>query len=218
MPRPVALLLCSALAAAPLHGQAALAAAARFGSNGLGVEGNARFGTIGLRAGANFFSWSFRHRASSVSFNAELDFKGKSAILDFYPGGGAFHLSGGVTTAPVEVDGTGRPNFGGSYIFNGRQYPTAAVGTVVGHAEWPDLMPYVGLGLGGPGKGKNPVGLILDLGVAIGTPSFTMSASGATPGSQLEADVAAERDEIQAELDKWGKVYPVVALGIIVRF
>lgn len=205
------------LGTAALPAQSA-AVGTRFGTTGLSVEAAARLNPkVAVRGGISFFSWTFRHRASSVSFTADLDFKAKYGVLDFYPTGGSFHLSGGVTTAPVEVDGVGRPNFGGSYIFNGRQYPTAAVGDVAGHAAWPDLSPYVGLGWGGAGRGET-IGLTFDIGVAIGTPTFTMSAENATPGSQLEADVNAERDEIQAELDKYAKVYPMISMGLVVRF
>jgi hypothetical protein len=34
----------------------------------------------------------------------------------------------------------------------------------------------------------------------------------------LQQDVDAEAAEIQDELDKYAKVYPVVSLGVIVRF
>jgi hypothetical protein len=211
------LLATLATAVTPLAAQSA-AVGARFGTTGLSVEAAARFNPkLAVRGGVSFFSWSFRHRASSVSFTADLDFKAKYGVLDFYPGGGSFHLSGGVTTAPVEITGVGRPNFGGSYIFNGRQYNAAAVGDVAGAATWPDLSPYLGLGWGGAGPGET-VGLTFDIGVAIGKPTFVMSAENATAGSQLEADVNAERDEIQAELDKYAKVYPMISMGIVVRF
>lgn len=218
MPRTLALVAALAALSAPLTAQTAASAAARFGTLGIGVEGAVRSGHVGLRAGINFFSWTFRHRASSVAFTADADFTGKSAVLDFYPSRtGKFHVSGGMMTTPIEVNGVGKPNLGGSYIFNGRAYPSATVGTVSGRAVWPDLLPYFGIGLGGPGRG-DPVALILDLGVAIGKPEFAMSASGATEGSQLQQDVDAEAAEIQAELDKYAKVYPVLSLGVIVRF
>ena len=202
----------------PVSAQVDASAAARFGTLGVGVEAAVRSGHVGARAGINFFSWTFRHRASSVAFTADLDFQGKSAVLDYYPSRtGKFHLSGGVMTAPIEVTGVGKPNFGGSYILNGRQYTAATVGNVLGEAVWPDLMPYFGLGFGGPGRG-DPVALIFDLGVGIGKPKFTMSASNATEGSQLQQDVDAETAEIQDELDKYAKVYPVISLGVIVRF
>lgn len=213
----VATALLSSLQA-PLAAQVDLSAAARFGTLGIGVEGAIRSGHIGARAGINFFEWTFRHRASSVSFNAKLDFQGKSALLDYYPSRtGTFHLSGGVMTTPVEVTGVGKPNLGGTYVFNGRSYHASTVGTVTADAIWPDLLPYFGLGLGGPGRG-DPVALIFDLGVAVGKPTFSMSASGAEGNAQLQQDVVAETAEIQDDLDRYAKVYPVVSLGVIVRF
>ena len=218
MPRTLALAAALTTLAMPAMAQTDASAAARFGTLGVGVEGAVRSGKIGARAGINFFSWTFRHRASSVSFTADLDFVGKSAVLDYYPSkAGKFHVSGGVMTAPVEVTGVGRPNFGGSYVFNGQQYPAATVGDVRGEALWPDLLPYFGIGLGGPGRG-DPVALIFDLGVAVGKPTFSMSASGAEGNAQLQQDVDAEAAKIQADLDKYAKVYPVLSLGVIVRF
>lgn len=218
MSRSLALAAALVALSAPLDAQTNASVAARFGTLGIGVEGAVRSGHIGVRGGINFFEWTFRHRASSVGFNAKLDFQGKSAVLDYYPSRtGKFHLSGGVMTTPVEVTGVGKPNFGGSYIFNGRSYTAATVGVVTANAVWPDMLPYFGIGLGGPGRG-DPVALIFDLGVAVGKPTFGMSATGAEGNTQLEQDVAAEAAEIQAELDKYAKVYPVISLGVIVRF
>lgn len=218
MPRSFAFAAMLVTMCAPLAAQTNASAAARFGTLGFGVEGSVRSGSFGLRAGVNFFSWTFRHRASSVSFTADLDFQGKSAVLDLYPSKtGKLHFSAGVMSAPIEVNGVGKPNFGGTYVFNGRSYSEAAVGDVVGQALWPDLLPYVGFGLGGPGRG-DPVALVFDIGVAFGKPDFTMSATGAEGNAQLQADVDAEIAEIQSEIDKYGKVYPVISLGVIVRF
>jgi hypothetical protein len=215
------LLLATALVAvaSPLAAQTNASVAARFGTLGIGVEGAVRSGHIGARAGINFLDWTFRYRASSVSFNAKLEFQGKSAVLDYYPSTtGKFHLSGGVMTTPVEVTGVGKPNIlSGNYVFNGRTYPAATVGVVNADAVWPDMLPYFGIGFGGPGRG-DPVALIFDLGVAVGKPTFSMSASGSQGNAQLEQDVAAEAAEIQDELDTYAKVYPVLSLGVIVRF
>jgi hypothetical protein len=218
MPRTLALAAALVTLSAPLAAQTNASVAARFGTLGIGVEGAVRSGHIGARAGINFFEWTFRYRASSVSFNAKLDFQGKSALLDYYPSKtGKLHLSGGVMTTPVEVTGVGKPNLGGSYIFNGQSYPAATVGVVTADAIWPDMLPYFGLGFGGPGGG-DPVALIFDIGVAIGKPTFSMSASGAEGNPQLQQNVEAETAEIQADLDRYAKVYPVLSLGVIVRF
>src|SRR5690606_36437991 len=212
MPRRLTLAVAlTTVVAMPLAARTHASAAARFGTLGIGVEGSVRSGHLGVRAGINYFSWTFRHRASSVSFNAQADFRSKRAVLDLYPSKtGKFHLSGGVMTAPADVVGLGKHNrLSGNYVINGRTYTAASVGNVLGEAVWPDLMPYFGLGFGGPGRG-DPVALIFDLGVGVGKPAFTMSASNASEGSQLQQDVAAEAAEIQADLDKYAKVYPAI--------
>lgn len=216
MLRPT-VLIASALVAVPASSSAQFAISARAGTLGLGLEASALVTpNLGLRAGGNFFSYSFTKTESDVTFDADLDFKAVTALVDLYPSsGGSFHFTGGVTTAPARVDGRGQPT-DGTYTFNDQEYTAAEVGTVLGTAEWPDLMPYAGIGWGTAAKG-GAVGFVFDLGVAIGKPTINLSASSAVPGSTLEQDVEAEEAEIQREVNKYAKVYPVIQLGLIIR-
>lgn len=224
MPRQPLLLaavLALALALAPtvpVAGQASVSVAGRFGTAGPGLEANLRTGHLGVRGGVNFFSWTYKQRLSSVSFETELKFVGKSAVLDFYPSaGGSFHLSGGVMTAPIEATGRGRPSLNHMFLIGQHGYTTNDVGELYGFAEWPDAMPYAGLGWSGS-TGGDRFNVLFDIGAAFGGPDFTLSATHATAGSPLAADIAIEQAEIQHELDKYAKVYPVVSLGFSVRF
>jgi len=56
-----------------------------------------------------------------------------------------------------------------------------------------------------------------DVGAVFGGPEFALTATGATSGSTLEADVMAERATIQDKLDRYAKIYPIVSLGFAVR-
>lgn len=216
MPRP-AFLAALALAAAPAPASAQFALAARAGTLGIGVEASALvMPNIGVRAGANFFSYSFTRTESDVTFDADLDFKAVTAMVDLYPSArGTFHFTGGITTAPASVDGRGQPT-DGTYTFNGQEYTAEEVGVVVGTAEWPDLMPYAGIGWGTAARGGT-IGFAFDLGVAIGKPTIELSATSAVPGSTLEQDVEAEQADIQREVNRYAKVYPVISVGLIVR-
>lgn len=216
MPR---LLLLAALAhaAAPAPASAQFALAGRAGTLGIGIEASALVTPhLGLRAGANFFSYSFTRTESDVTFDADLDFRAITALVDLYPSAqGSFHLTGGITTAPARVDGRGQPT-DGSYTFNGQEYTAQEVGMVLGTAEWPDLMPYAGIGWGTAARG-GAVGFAFDLGVAIGKPTIELSATSAVPGSTLAQDVEAEQADIQREVNRYAKVYPVISVGVVVR-
>jgi hypothetical protein len=208
-----------ALSAAPLAAQADLSVAVRGGTLGVGLEA-AKLVTANLavRGGVHRFSGSLSRTESDVAFDVEYAFRSWHAVVDFFPSGrGSFHLTGGVIAAPVELDGTGQPT-DGSYTFNGREYTAAEVGTVTGSVRWPETMPYAGLGWGTPASRSGGLTFLLDLGVGIGKPTVGLSATSAIPGSTLAQDVAAERDEIQRDVDKYLKVYPVISIGLGLRF
>ncbi|MCA9769702.1 MAG: hypothetical protein KC485_12860, partial [Gemmatimonadetes bacterium] len=97
-------------------------------------------------------------------------------------------------------------------------YTAAEVGTVRGDVRWPGTLPYVGIGWGTPASRGGGIGFVFDLGVGIGAPTLGLSASSAVPGSTLAADVEAERRDIQDDIDRYLKVYPVLSLGLALRF
>ena len=220
MRRPILLpLLGMTLLALPLSAQADILIAGRAGSLGLGIE-VAKLITpnIGIRGGAYRFSHTISRSQSDVDFDADLKFKGMTGLVDLYLSPrGSFHFTGGIMTTPAEIDATGKPT-GGTYTFDGTDYTAAQVGTVTGTGRWPKTMPYAGLGWGTPASKKGGITMLLDLGVGIGKPTVGLSASAATPGSALAQDIEDERLKIQADVDKYLKVYPVISLGLAIRF
>ncbi len=217
--RHLAIALGLSLAAAPLSAQTSLSIGARASTLGFGAEVSKLISPhLGARVAAYRYSHTFDRVESDVQFNVDLKFKGMSALIDLYPSAnGSFHLTGGLLTAPAEVDGVGQPT-GGTYDFNGTTYTAAQVGTVNGTARWDDKMPYVGLGWGTPASRKGGLSFLFDLGAGIGKPTIGLSASSAIPGSTLAQDVAAEQQNIQKDVDKYAKVYPVISFGLAWRF
>lgn len=209
-----AALLVSALPVGALQAQTQVSITGHFATLGAGLELGVRTSRIGVRGGINTFGWTYRQKLSSISSEVDLKFRGKSGMVDLYLSrGGSFHLTGGVVTAPVRLHSTGTPSLNHQFVLNGRAYWENQVGSLVGDAEWPDLSPYAGLGWSGSMAGPR-VKAVLDLGVAFGGPTFSLNASNATAGSQLEADVKAERDAIQHDLDSYASIYPVLSLGV----
>ncbi len=215
MHRAAACLLL-ALLPAPLLAQ--LSVGGRIGTTGAVVEAGLRLGShLGVRASTAFGAWSYRQRMAQVSYEADIDFTSHSGIVDYYPSrNGSFHLSGGVMTPPAEVTATGNPSLNHYYAIGDHSYTEAQIGTLNAEVVWPDALPYVGLGWSGARYGER-LGVVFDLGVAIGTPTATLSTSGGSGNASLAADLAAEELSIQNDIDSYLKVYPMVSIGVRLR-
>ena len=218
--RPTALLALALLTAPGLAAQSSdLSIGVRAGTLGLGVE-VAKLVTdnLAVRVAGHRFTYSTTRTESDITYDAELKLKGFTALVDLFPSRrGAFHLTGGLMTTPAEASGVGQPT-GDTYEINGTTYTAAEVGTVSATAEWPSTLPYVGLGWGTPANSGSGVAFVFDLGVGFGKPTVDLNASSAVPGSNLAADVEAEERDLEEEIDKWGKLYPVISLGLVIRF
>ncbi len=216
---PALLALTCALAASPLTAQAGFYVGGRAGTLGLGLEASKLITpNLAVRGALYRYSREFDRQESDVEFTVDLQFDGYTGLIDLYPsGGGTFHLTGGIMAAPAEVDGVGQPT-SGNYTFNGVEYTAAEVGTVNGTVRWEKTMPYAGLGWGTPASRRGGLTFLLDFGVGFGKPTIGLSASSAVAGSALAQDVEAERQQIQADVNKYLKIYPVVNLGLAIRF
>lgn len=107
---------------------------------------------VGIRAGANYFSFDKTTTQSDVEYDASLELKSFTALVDFFPGSrGVFHLTGGLLANQTRVDATGTCS-DGSMTLNDREYTCAEVGTLSGSLKFPDAAPYIGLGFGTPPK------------------------------------------------------------------
>jgi hypothetical protein len=197
-----------------------LSLAFRFGTLGFGAELNKLLMShLGVRVGGNYFKWSTTKTNSGITYDASAKLHAWSALVDLYPSGrGAFHLTGGIMTNPVTVSGTGVPDQTGNFEVNGNTYPASAVGTLNGDVKYPDVGAYAGLGFGTPARKGGPLEFLFDIGVVIGEAKVALTATGAAPGSQLEADLAAQAKTTQDDLDKYAKVWPVLSFGLAYRF
>lgn len=77
--------------------------------------------------------------------------------------------------------------------------------------------PTIGFGVGTPAMGSR-VHFVLIIGGAFGTPNLTLSSSNSGSNAQLVADVNAQRDKTQTDINKYLKIYPVFESGLGVRF
>lgn len=176
---------------------------------------NARFGLNALR-------YNYEGSTTDLEYDYKLKLRTVDALLDYYPQGTGFRLTGGIVFNGNKIDAVGQPTPGGTYTLNGRTYSVATAGTLDGRIDFRNIAPYLGIGWGsaaGKDKGWKVSG---DLGVMLqGSPRTSLANVGCTAPaplcSQLAADVAAENLRLNDEADDF-KVFPVLRIGASYSF
>lgn len=193
------------------------AIALRLGTLGVGLEvGKQLVPHVAARVGLNFGSLNKAGKEqSNVSYDVHFKLKAFTGLVDLYPGThGGFHLTGGLITNPLSFTGNGQPT-GGTFNINGNSYTAAQVGTLTATGKWPGVSPYLGLGFGSPAHRGGRIGILFDIGAAIGKAKIGLSATGTS--SNLAADLEAQRAKTQKDVDKI-PVYPVISFGVAYHF
>lgn len=188
------------------------------GTLGIGVQ-VAKLVTphLAVRAAGTYFSFNKTATQSDVEYDAALELKSFMGVLDFFPSArGAFHLTGGVLANKSTIDATGVCT-SGTIDLNDHSYTCAQVGSLTGSVKFPSASPYIGIGFGTPAKGSR-IHFVTDLGGAFGGPTLSLASSNAGSNTQLAADVKAQRDKTQKDIDKYLKVFPITNFGLGIRF
>ena len=185
----------------------------------LGAGGDVTIGAndyFGVRLGANGLNYS---GSSSIENNSSIygDFEWLtySALLDVYPFGGGFRLSGGGMLnknkvklqadldKPVELDGN-----------------DFSLSDLHGEVTFANTAPYLGIGYGNAVGADGRWHFACDFGVMFqGSPKVSASATASDPALQpaVDAAMANEISKIQNDANAF-KYYPVISVGISYRF
>lgn len=221
----LSLALLSTLGTLGCNSQAhAAAVAVRAGSFGYGADVDVGLTeTLNLRLGYNTFSLNRTINDTDVTYKGKIKISAASGILDWHVFHGGFRLSVGAVQNGPKVDATGVPNSNQTYVINGNTYTADQIGSATGSIKMGDsVSPYLGIGWGNTVDEAERVTFLLDLGVIkTGAPkvtlNFTCNPSLANNCSQFASDVAKEKADLEDELSKY-EWYPVVALGVAIRF
>ena len=171
---------------------------------------------LNLRAGYNFLGWRPSITQSGIKYKADLDFESIPILLDFHPFHGNFRITGGVFYNKNEMDLSAAVN--ANTVGNGTGVGTAILNANTSWSkEW---APYLGIGFGNAADDNTldlpiAVGFSLDIGAFYqGSPDVLLTdSSGLVPA----ADLAIEQAQLEDDLSGF-KFYPVVTLGIHIRF
>ena len=148
----------------------------------------------------------------------------KSLLLDVYPFGGAFYLTGGLVNQDINFKLTGQAAGGSTYKFNNVTYNASDLGTFTGTAGFSkSTAPYLGLGWSNRNKQEAGFAFSFEAGVlSVGTGNATLnvtcgSALASAACSTLQSNVTAEQTSVNNDLNK-SLYYPVIQLGVSYRF
>lgn len=185
---------------------------------GFGLEAEKLVGGhFGARLGYSYMSFNANHTQADISYAASLKISSFEALADFYPGAyKSFHLTGGLATNPLTINGKGVTN-SGSFKINGHNYTADQVGTLSASGKFPGASPYLGIGTGTPARG-GPIEFLFDLGAVLGKPTINLGATGAASNPDLASDLQAQSATTQHDVRKYLKVYPVLSFGVGYRF
>lgn len=170
---------------------------------------------LNVRGLVSGFNYSKSLTESDIQYDADLKLMGGGLILDYYPFERGLRLSVGGIYNGTKLNVTGKPT-GTSYTINGTTYTAAQVGTLTGSIEYKKLMPYAGIGFANPMKGS-PFTFGFDAGAMFGSPSTSLTATGAISDPTLANDIAEERKQLE---DTAGdiKAYPFINFSLSYRF
>lgn len=186
----------------------------QIGTEGIGIgAGSAVSDAFGVRGEFNFGRIDGDFRSGDIDYEAKAKLRGLGVYGDWYPVPGPFRLTAGANFNSSRVDATGTSS--STITINGRVY--SAVGeTVIARIEWPSVMPYVGIGVGHGARARG-WGFFADLGVLIGRPKTTLTATPNLLAQVPPADLERERRELQDKADDF-RVYPVLKIGLSYGF
>jgi len=209
--------LLPAVGASSAHAQVGLAVRA----STLGIGGELSFRAarnLGIRLGGNYLQFSRDATVEEIDYRITPHLENGTAILDFHPFGGSFHLSGGLLLNYNE--GRMVATLNSNIEIGDSTYTPQQVGSLNGSVSFKKTAPYLGLGF----AGRSRVAVLFDLGVGftgrpvvelIGQTNLTGNAK-----SAFDSNVAKEQQEAQDEIDghKVLRYHPVVSFGLKVSF
>ncbi len=184
---------------------------------GLGGEAGVRVNDFfGLRVGGNYFETDFDASLASADYDLELVLESAGVVIDVYPLGGGFRLSGGLRWNGNDIDLSVTPTT--SITIGGSNFTAAQLGTLSGDLDFEEFAPFFGIGYEGEFADER---VLLAFGAGVlfqGEPEVSLSANGSLAGDPaLEAALRREERDIEDDLEFLG-FYPVLSLSLTFRF
>lgn len=187
------------------------------GSLGIGPEIGWRLNDhVGIRGGASFLNVSQSFEPEDVSFDGKIKLQSFGAMVDVYPFGGSFRVSGGARINNNEIALAATPNV--PVEINGNEYLPSEIGTLSTRADANKFSPALTFGWSGSNRRGFMFGFETGVLFQGAFEIDPLTATGtARNDATFRADLEAERRSLQDDVDKV-KIYPILQLAIGYRF
>lgn len=215
----VAVALTTPAAAQDVDGGTHVRAAVTAGTLGIGPELGVRFSDhLGVRGSATFLSVSPSVESDDQTYDGKFRLKSYGAMVDLYPFGGSFRISGGARINRNRVSVGLTPSGDEVVTIGGEDYTASQVGRISGRAEPNKFSPALTLGWAGSNRKGFYFGS--ELGVlfqgAFKLDSFQASGTLRDDASFRQA-LETERRSLQRDVDKV-KIWPIAQISLGWRF
>lgn len=182
-------------------------------------------GTLNLRGGATFFSYTPNITTDSININGTLKLQNSGVMVDYFPFHGSFRLSGGATVynntginGSLTVAGGNNFTLGNTTYYSNPANPAVGTGnfTIGGKAGgrlsfgWGNMIPKRGhfsfqeeMGI----QFLSAPTVAIAFSNACTTPTYTNC------GPPAAADITAEQNKLQSDIN-FLRFYPIVSIGV----
>jgi len=165
-----------------------------------------------FRFGYNFFTLTQdgENTDAEVTYTLDAKLNSMELLLDYYPWGKSFHLTGGMIMNNNEFEFVATPM--NEYIVGTRTFTIEELGSMTGLVTFDGSAPYIGLGWGNPTLKGKKLGTMFDIGVMLqGAPAVDLTATG-----MIEPTAGAEEETFNSSLEG-ATVWFVVSWGLTFR-
>lgn len=186
----------------------------RAGTQGFGLEAAVSpIKLVAVRAGGYMYDYSDSFEEGGIDYDGDLQLESYGVLVDIFPTGGKFRLTGGLLSSQNKVEILATPTQ--DVEIGGTTYTPQEAGTLSGVVDFDSsAAPYVGIGYGNVARGGR-VGFLFDLGlVKQGSGDVTLVS---TSSAVSQADLDAEAAQIEADVEDYD-IWPVISFGLAIRF
>ncbi len=162
---------------------------------------------------ADFATLGSRSRTTNeegIDYNLKLKANRFALFGDWYPFGGTFRLTGGVTANDYKLT-LAATGAGGSLTIGDNTYTTTAADRLDGTVKFPGATPYLGFGWGH--QSGSGLRFSADVGAMFGKAKLTYTVSGPLASQVTQADVDKETQQLRDGVAKVRWI-PQLSLGI----
>jgi hypothetical protein len=206
----------------PVCGQAGVGVGLRVGTTGIGGEVAVELvpDYLNFRLAGNGGYLNLEVNEDDATYDSDITLMTWMALLDWHVGGGPFKFVVGGCYNGSDADGTADPTE--PIEIGDIEYTPAQIGTLVATAEYDTFGAYLGIGFGNLAMAGGRWTASVDLGIMyfFSEPDLTLDSRGGllSETRQVQRELEQELDDFSDDYIEWLRYYPVLSLGVAVRF